>query len=93
MNALWLLVGKKEKKAWEAPGATKADSLFTTEKQEAVASRGMVAANHPLAAAAGLEMLAMGGNAIYAAVATVFALDGGGADDGEYLRFWLRQFL
>ena len=32
----------------------KAGSLFTAEKQEAVASRGMVAANHPLAAAAGL---------------------------------------
>jgi len=63
----------------------KAGSLFTTEKQEAVASRGIVAANHPLAAAAGLEMLAMGGNAIDAAVAATFALTAGEARMGSML--------
>lgn len=47
---------------------------FTSEKRPATGSRGMVVTNHPLASAAGAQMLLAGGNAIDAAVASLFAL-------------------
>ena len=47
---------------------------FTLEKQSATGSRGMVVTNHPLASAAGMQVLVEGGNAVDAAVAALFAL-------------------
>jgi gamma-glutamyltranspeptidase/glutathione hydrolase len=45
-----------------------------TEKYPARGKRGMVITNHPLASAAGAEILAAGGNAIDAAIACFFTL-------------------
>jgi gamma-glutamyltranspeptidase / glutathione hydrolase len=53
---------------------TPAMPSFTCEKQPALGKRGMVITNHPLASAAGAEMLAAGGNAIDAAIAALFTL-------------------
>ena len=55
---------------WRQHAGTK----FVCEKRPAHGSNGMVTTNHPLASAAGAEVLAAGGNAIDAAVACQFAL-------------------
>ncbi len=53
---------------------TRAGTRFTTEKRPAMGTRGMVVTNHPLASAAGAEMLAAGGNAFDGAIAALFTL-------------------
>src|SRR5262249_44685436 len=49
-------------------------TVFTCEKKPAHGTNGMVVSNHPLGSAAGMAMLAAGGKAVAAPVATQFAL-------------------
>jgi gamma-glutamyltranspeptidase/glutathione hydrolase len=56
------------------PSKTVSHSTWTLHKTEAQGERGMVAANHPLAAQVGIDILQQGGNAIDAAVAMAFTL-------------------
>ncbi len=54
---------------------SKAGTLFDTEKLPVTGSRGVVAANNPIGAAAGAEMFAIGGNAFDAAIAALATLN------------------
>ena len=51
-----------------------ADYPFASQRRVVLGQRGAVATSQPLAAAAGLEMLLTGGNAVDAAIATAIAL-------------------
>lgn len=77
----------------EAPRATANGSTTGLLSKRAEAANGMVAAAHPLAAEAGVDMLEQGGNAIDAAVSTAFVLNVvepmmGGIGGGGSMTIW-----
>lgn len=52
-----------------------AGTTFDCEKTSVTASKGMIVTNHPLASAAAIDILAMGGNAVDASIAALFTLN------------------
>lgn len=77
-----------------SPTRRRATPKWSVHREPAVGSGGMVAAKMPQAVDAGLAMLAKGGNAIDAAVATAFAIGVveppmNGIGGGGYMVVWL----
>src|SRR3984893_3266368 len=89
--ALWLIAAGTA--VAQEPPAPPASSHGVGKPHPVVARHDMVAAAHPLAAAAGREMLRRGGGAIDAAIATQLVLNlvepqSSGIGGGAFLLYW-----